>query len=231
VTAEERARMRSTLRQALGRALLPGAGLTHPGSIDALIGKAADTSSASRGMVDRFRTELTALGGDVHEANGPDDTLAIVHRLVAREPAPKVLMWEDHALPVSGLRNSLLTAAVAVTTQTSADMQSIESRSELATCTVGITGADAGLSETGSIVLVSGPGRGRLASLLPPVHIALLRRDSIVTSLPFLIASRPELVTSGANFVCITGPSRTADIEHTLSRGVHGPKEIHVVVI
>jgi len=222
--------MRSTLRQALGRALLPGAGLTHPGPIDALVGSAATTPS-TREMLDRFRTELTALGGDVYEANDADDAVAIVQRIATRDGSPKALMWDDSQLPIAGVRDALVGAGVTVVHQAPADMQSVESRAELATCTVGITGADAGLSETGSIVVVSGPGRGRLASLLPPVHIAILRQDSIVTSLPFLVASRPELVTRGANFVCITGPSRTADIEHTLSRGVHGPKEIHVIVI
>ena len=87
------------------------------------------------------------------------------------------------------------------------------------------------MSDTGSIALVSGPGRGRLASLLPPVHVALVRRVSMLRSLPDLLLERPDLATAGSNLVCITGPSRTADIEHTLSRGVHGPKEVHVVLI
>jgi L-lactate dehydrogenase complex protein LldG len=96
---------------------------------------------------------------------------------------------------------------------------------------VGLTGADAGLAETGSIVVASGPGKSRLASLLPPVHVAILARDRLTASLAALIRERPYLATSGANFVCITGPSRTADIEHTLTRGVHGPKEVHVVIV
>ena len=95
----------------------------------------------------------------------------------------------------------------------------------------GITGADGGLAETGSIVLASAPGLASLASLLPPVHVALLKRSLMVESLPVFIAQNPETVTSGANFVCITGPSRTADLEHVLARGVHGPKEIHVILL
>jgi L-lactate dehydrogenase complex protein LldG len=106
-----------------------------------------------------------------------------------------------------------------------------DDRGELAGCSVGVTAVDALLAETGSVVLVSGPGRGRLASLLPPIHVAIATREQLVYSLPDLLLARPELATRGSNLVCITGPSRTADIEHTLSRGVHGPGEVHVVVI
>ncbi len=55
--------------------------------------------------------------------------------------------------------------------------------------------------------------------------------SALIGSLPELIASRPELVTQGANFVAITGPSRTADIEHVLARGVHGPRDVHAIFV
>ena len=64
-----------------------------------------------------------------------------------------------------------------------------------------------------------------------PVHIAVVDRSRMMRSLPDLLLSRPELATAGSNLVCITGPSRTADIEHTLSRGVHGPREVHVILV
>jgi L-lactate utilization protein LutC len=95
---------------------------------------------------------------------------------------------------------------------------------------VGLTGADAGLAETGSVVIASGPGRSRMASLLVPVHVAVLRVDRLVDSISTLLATRGDLVAAGSNLVAITGPSRTADIEHTLSRGVHGPGEVHVIL-
>jgi L-lactate dehydrogenase complex protein LldG len=99
-----------------------------------------------------------------------------------------------------------------------------------------ISGADAAIAESGTLLVMSGPGRGRLASLLPPIHIAILPVDCIVRSLPdafALIAERwgPDVVHERANITLISGPSRTADIEQSLTLGVHGPKEIHVVIV
>ena len=70
-----------------------------------------------------------------------------------------------------------------------------------------------------------------MASLLVPVHVAVLRVDRLVDSISGLLATRGDLVAAGSNLVAITGPSRTADIEHTLSRGVHGPGEVHVILL
>src|SRR5690606_14437701 len=99
----------------------------------------------------------------------------------------------------------------------------------LDTVSVGITGAVAVLADTGSIVVTSGAGRPRLASLLPPTHVALVTRAQIVASLGAWLAAEPTVPTSVANCVVITGPSRTADIEMTLTRGVHGPRAVHIV--
>ena len=107
-------------------------------------------------------------------------------------------------------------------------MARLHALSELA---VGVTGADALLAESGSVVLASGPGRPRSASLLPPVHVTIARTDRIYFSLEHLLAAVPSLGSAGSNLVAISGPSRTADIEMTLTRGVHGPGEVHVILL
>jgi L-lactate dehydrogenase complex protein LldG len=96
---------------------------------------------------------------------------------------------------------------------------------------VGITGAHAALADTGSVVLVHGSGRARLASLLPPVHIALVPVARLYATLGELFVAEPSILQQAANVVFVTGPSRTADIEMTLTRGVHGPRLVHVVFV
>ncbi len=81
------------------------------------------------------------------------------------------------------------------------------------------------------MVLSHGPGRPRLASLAPEVHIALLPASRVVRSFAHLLSEEPDLITGTANLVVITGPSRTADIEQRLTIGVHGPRHIHVIVL
>ncbi|MCB8917145.1 MAG: lactate utilization protein [Ardenticatenaceae bacterium] len=93
---------------------------------------------------------------------------------------------------------------------------------------VGVSGVLAALVETGSLVVASGPGRSRLATLLPPVHIALVSSQQFTTDLFTWTAARQGALP--ANTVLISGPSKTADIEQTMSVGVHGPKRLLVIV-
>lgn len=226
MTPAERQQMLTVLRTALKSAVLPGATPDNPGGF-----RRIDPETADR--VERFTLELTTLGGFVHEAPRPDAAVIadLIATITAETVVKRALMWDDAWLPVPGLATALAAKGFAIDHQHAGDLTSAARRDELATATIGITGADAALAETGSVVLVSGPGRGRLASLLPPVHVAIVERGRFVRSLPDLLVARPELAVAGSNLVCITGPSRTADIEHTLSRGVHGPKEVHVILV
>jgi L-lactate dehydrogenase complex protein LldG len=96
--------------------------------------------------------------------------------------------------------------------------------------TLGITGADGAIARSGSIALRSGPGRPRMASLIPGTHIAFLSVDRVFPTL--LDLSLQSLDPAAAsNLVLITGPSRTGDIEQQLNLGVHGPKQLHVILI
>lgn len=95
----------------------------------------------------------------------------------------------------------------------------------------GLTGADAGLAESGSIVLRAGPGRPRMASLIPLVHVAILSVHRLSRSLSHYAAEHPAAIEGTSNLVIITGPSRTGDIEQQLNLGVHGPKHLHVILV
>jgi L-lactate dehydrogenase complex protein LldG len=95
----------------------------------------------------------------------------------------------------------------------------------------GITSADYALADTGTLVMLASPQEARLISLLPPVHIAVVASGRVLTSLDELLSLLPRPAEQTSSMVLITGPSRTADIEQILVRGVHGPGEIHVVVV
>ncbi|WP_243362626.1 LutC/YkgG family protein [Fundidesulfovibrio terrae] len=94
-----------------------------------------------------------------------------------------------------------------------------------------ITSVQAGIAETGALVLIPGPGEPRLLSLVPPVHIAVLRASDIVSTLAEALETLSSGTTMASNVVLVTGPSKTADIELTLAFGVHGPKEVVVLLL
>ena len=93
------------------------------------------------------------------------------------------------------------------------------------------------LADPGSVVLAASPDEPRARSLLPDVHVAVFGPDRPLESLEQVgvmleaLHVDPDRATSGAMINFITGPSRTADIELTLTRGVHGPKEVHAIFV
>ena len=95
---------------------------------------------------------------------------------------------------------------------------------------VGISTAQAGIAETGTLVLDSACERHRLVSLVPPVHIAIINASAIVETLgeALTLLQKGKEISPAITF--ITGPSRTADIELTMAIGVHGPRELYVIV-
>jgi L-lactate dehydrogenase complex protein LldG len=92
----------------------------------------------------------------------------------------------------------------------------------------GVSTAIYGLADTGSVVLSSSE-EPRAQSLLPDVHVTLLREDRILAGLAELFAALGDDLPSA--LAIVTGPSRSADIEQKLAVGVHGPREVHVVLL
>jgi L-lactate dehydrogenase complex protein LldG len=112
--------------------------------------------------------------------------------------------------------------------------QSIEAMKEVLVheAEAAITTARGGIAQTGSLVLWPDADEPRLMSLLPPIHVVVVDKARIRDSLAETMAAE-DWAAGGmpTNAVLVSGPSKTADIEQTLAYGVHGPKELIVLVI
>jgi len=147
-------------------------------------------------------------------------------------PPIRILSWAGDQLGCPGLEEALREAGIELVLGDVPNDSKHQSVLEgHATLDVGLSGAVAGLADTGSILVSSGPGRPRIASLLTPVHIAVLPVSRIYPTMQDWIADGGvDLARETANLVVITGSSRTSDIELQLTLGMHGPKELHIVL-
>lgn len=94
-----------------------------------------------------------------------------------------------------------------------------------------VTATRGGIAETGTLILWPSAEEPRLMSLLPPLHVALVEADLIFGTLTEAMAAQKWSEGLPTNALLISGPSKTADIEQTLAYGVHGPKELMVIVL
>lgn len=189
--------------------------------------------------LERFREEFERVAGVFHRVASLDQVPEVIGRIARERQASSILSWHPGALGVD-LRQGLGRKgfSVAVAPDADPDAAAREShRTAAAAAEIGVTGVDWALAETGTLVLVSGRGRPRSTSLLPATHVAVFGRDRLVESLEQVgimleaLHVDPARTMSGAVINFITGPSRTADIELTLTRGVHGPKEVHAIFV
>ena len=189
--------------------------------------------------LDLFRREFDRVGGVFHRAADPAEVPSVVLEIAREEGATAVVTWDPAVLGLD-LRPRLGAEglSVAVATSDPADEAARRRhREESARAQIGVTGADLVLAETGTLILLSGRGRPRSTSLLPDTHVAVFDRSRLVESLAQVgilleaLHVDPARSMSGAMINFITGPSRTADIELTLTRGVHGPKHVHAIFV
>ena len=178
------------------------------------------TDKSAAGLYGRFVHEAQKAACQIHEATSSEAAIAKILQLVGDDSA--ISSWDAVHLPLPGLAEALDAANITLVEQD-------------ASVRVGLTGVDAALAATGSVVVLSGNGRSRAASLLPPIHIAVVAASQILPDLESWWTAQEaeglDQTRQHSNIVVITGPSRTADIAMQLVMGMHGPRELHLILL
>ena len=234
----------ASIRRALGR---PGLESVEPLSLRAGDGleelevRAVDLNhrlkESRAGLVSKLAETAALRGWNVHRASSGEAAVGVVVDLAASVGARQIARSVQAVFSEIPVDEALGNAGLGVATAVMGESRDREEvRQDIIRSDVGVTGVDYAVAETGSVVVVPRAGLSRLVSLVPPVHIALVRPQDVVESLDdVFLLRRLEYHRNGGdmgsylNF--ITGPSRTADIEQTIVIGVHGPKEVHMVLL
>lgn len=204
--SEARAQILARVRSALGdRPTVPEVPWTY--------GRPVGTGGL--GLVDRFVERVADYRATIERVGdaGVGEAIALALRGLRKVVADGVVReaWPDSADWVGddGLTASQLDAVDAV-----------------------VTTATVAVANTGTIVLSHGPGQGRRAlSLVPDIHVCVVRADQIVDDIPKAVARLMDLGLHTRPLTWISGPSATSDIELDRVEGVHGPRTLHVIVV
>lgn len=173
-------------------------------------------AESTEAEIERFLAEVRKLSG-VAQRLTADSLPDALKALIAEQDIRKAAAWTTPFLSQLQIANHLASLGVELVSPDA-------SKHDLALCDLGITEADYLLPETGTLALKSSVEKPRAVSLLPRVHLAIVRPGQL----------RPDLhqvfdeARHDPYLVFITGPSRTADIELTVTLGVHGPKHLYV---
>jgi L-lactate dehydrogenase complex protein LldG len=183
-------------------------------------------------LIEQFESELTRVGGRFHRATTPESAFQYIEQVASVRQAKRIIAWDTQVIDDIDLSRKLEEKGIEVLTET-ADLEFIPAA---AASDVGVSGVDFALADTGTLVLLARKGQARSISLLPPVHIAVVKPEQLLSGLSDLFPLlRGEAEAEGGDLssaiTFITGPSRTADIELTLVVGVHGPQLLHVVLL
>jgi len=166
--------------------------------------------------VERFLEEVKKLSG-VSQKLSLSNIDAALEALVKEHNVRKATVWETPHLRQLGIIEILNTLGVEIVSPNA-------SKHEMAQCDLGITEADFLLPETGTLVLRSSAEKPRAVSLLPRIHLAIVRPEMLRADMHQVFMEAKD----HHYLVFITGPSRTADIELTVTLGVHGPRNLYV---
>jgi L-lactate dehydrogenase complex protein LldG len=204
-------------------------------------GRSTPEAAVSTDLVERFSEVLAAVGGAAHGPLPVDEALELLVQLCQERAggAAVALSTGDPVVEQLGVEERLGAAGVEVLTP-----DDVFWHERLAEAGVGVTGAVAAAAASGTVGIACGPRAPRATSLVPPAHICLVFRATMVADLAEALrrfapasAATSDAATSDAaaampsGLVWVSGPSRSADLELVLTVGVHGPGSVDVIVV
>jgi L-lactate dehydrogenase complex protein LldG len=204
----------SRIRTALGKS----AGRAEQEEINAYIRQhaAGPMPQAEWNLIARFRERVLSLASSVDQVAS-----------VSEVPQAVACYLRENNLPLQAVCWPEFTQL-----DWTAQGMTVDARPAKGSDLVGITGAFCAIAETGTLVLLSGKDTPPATSLLPETHIAVVRSTRIVKGMEeawSLLRIEYPVMPRVVNFV--SGPSRTADIEQTVTLGAHGPYRVHIILV
>lgn len=180
----------------------------------------------------RMAEEIAAVGGLPQRVATLADARRALGVLLERTAAQRALCWQHPVLDRLQLDALLAERGIEhLRHDELARLDLAEQRKRALAADIGITSVSYAVAETGTLAFFSGPGRERMASLVPPVHVAIVTADQVLADQFDLFARLQSAGEMPTNVALVTGPSKTGDIELRLTTGVHGPGEWHVILV
>jgi L-lactate utilization protein LutC len=176
----------------------------------------------------RFIEELEALGGHARRVASREEAREYVLELARGRETELLIRWDVDELEALGVDGPLGDAGIEVAVwRELADFKEVAGKAD-----IGLSTAAWAIAETGTLVLEGGPGMGRSVTLLPPTYVAVVPVGRILRTVPEAIGKYADAANGLPANVCFhTGPSRSGDIEMALFVGMHGPGDVHVILV
>jgi L-lactate dehydrogenase complex protein LldG len=235
-TAPGKEKMLERVRKALGHS---SSSTRIPSHVLPETGRVLPPIPSSK-LVDHFEAELRAVAGTPHRASSAIQFRQILLEILGDPQAAPIVLSRNPLLAAMRLAGTLGAMGFSVVQWPGSAAVSPDDwaafRRQCFSAPAGITGVDFALAESGTLILTSETEGSQLVSLAPPIHIALYTRAQVVESLEEVLAQQPRQPDAsrepaGRSVVFITGSSRTADIEQISVRGVHGPLQMHAILL
>ena len=185
-------------------------------------------------LFDALTLSSQAAGWKVHRCDSYDEASDYIASLAFERNLNHIVVSNQESTGRLKLGKANLPPESEITVVKPDDQDPSLNRQRAIGADIGVTGVDYAIAETGTCVVSASDEVGRLVSLAPPMYVAVVGKGQVLPSLDELFTlQRKDFVDGNANSYTslISGPSRSADIEYTLVTGVHGPGEVHLLLV